>query len=35
MSIELSQYPVIDVHAHPFSNTREPKDFAVFASSGY
>ncbi|MDO5406769.1 MAG: amidohydrolase family protein [Eubacteriales bacterium] len=35
MSIELCHVPVVDVHAHPFCLTREPKDFAMFASSGY
>ena len=35
LGVELSHIPVIDVHAHPFCLTREPDDFARFASSGY
>ena len=35
MSVDFSHVPLIDVHAHPFCLTREPKDFAMFASSGY
>ena len=35
MRIDLSHVPLIDAHAHPFCQTREPKDFAMFASSGY
>lgn len=35
MSLDFNNIPLIDVHAHPFCQTREPKDFAMFASSGY
>lgn len=35
MSLDFSNVPLIDVHAHPFCLTREPTDFAMFASSGY
>lgn len=35
MSLDFSNVPLVDVHAHPFCLTREPKDFAMFASSGY
>lgn len=35
MKLDFSYVPLIDAHAHPFCKTREPKDFAMFASSGY